>query len=48
MRWIDSYVDYRQTRDRVQTHLYRALQLAGIESPVTTASVRLESGAADG
>jgi small-conductance mechanosensitive channel len=46
--WIDSYADYRKARDRVQTQLYRALQLAGIESPITTASVRLESGVADG
>ena len=34
--WIDSYADFRHARDRVQSKLYTAFQVAGLQTPTPT------------
>jgi small-conductance mechanosensitive channel len=41
--WIDSYADFRHARDRIQSRLYAAFQVAGLQSPTPTYDVRLTS-----
>ena len=39
--WIDSYVDARRSTDRVNEHIYQALEEAGVETPFPTMTVEL-------
>jgi MscS family membrane protein len=39
--WIESYVDARRSTDRVNEHIYQALEEAGIEMPFPTMTVEL-------
>lgn len=39
--WIESYVDARRSTDRVNDHIYQALEEAGVEMPFPTMSVEL-------
>ena len=39
--WIESYVDARRSTDRVNEHIYQALEEAGIEMPFPTMSVEI-------
>ena len=39
--WIESYVDARRSTDRVNEHIYQALEEAGVEMPFPTMSIEL-------
>jgi small-conductance mechanosensitive channel len=39
--WIESYVDARRSTDRVNEHIYQALEEAGVDMPFPTMSVEL-------
>ena len=39
--WIESYIDARRSTDRVNEHIYQALEDAGVEMPFPTMSVEL-------
>ena len=39
--WIESYVDARRSTDRVNEHIYQALEEAGVDIPFPTMSVEL-------
>jgi MscS family membrane protein len=39
--WIESYVDARRSTDRVNEHIYQALEEAGVEMPFPTMSVEV-------
>jgi small-conductance mechanosensitive channel len=39
--WIESYVDARRSTDRVNEHIYQALEEAEVEMPFPTMSVEL-------
>jgi len=45
--WIESYIDTRRVIDRVHTALQRALDEAGIESPLPAQNINLRTGAPD-
>jgi small-conductance mechanosensitive channel len=44
--WIDSYADFRHARDRVQSKLYAAFQVARLQSPTPTYDVRVSAAPA--
>jgi MscS family membrane protein len=39
--WIESYVDARRSTDRVNEHIYQALEEAGVDMPFPTMSVEI-------
>ena len=39
--WIESYVDARRSTDRVNEHIYQALEEAGVDMPFPTMTVEL-------
>jgi MscS family membrane protein len=39
--WIESYIDARRSTDRVNEHIYQALEEAGVEMPFPTMTVEL-------
>jgi small-conductance mechanosensitive channel len=39
--WIDSYIDARRSTDRVNEHIYQALEEAEVEMPFPTMSVEI-------
>ena len=41
--WIESYIDARRSTDRVNEHIYQALEAAGIEMPFPTMTVELKN-----
>jgi small-conductance mechanosensitive channel len=41
--WIESYVDARRSTDRVNEHIYQALEEVGIEMPWPTMTVELKN-----
>ncbi|NJD60181.1 MAG: mechanosensitive ion channel family protein, partial [Anaerolineae bacterium] len=41
--WIESYVDARRSTDRVNEHIYQALEQAGIDMPFPTMTVELRN-----
>jgi small-conductance mechanosensitive channel len=41
--WIESYVDARRSTDRVNEHIFQALEEIGIEIPYPTMTVELKN-----
>jgi MscS family membrane protein len=41
--WIESYVDARRSTDRVNEHIYEALEQAGIEMPLPAMTIELRN-----